>query len=82
MANARITESGGIVIPKDILERLCLHAGDTVDLEVEEGGVVRIYPKALQPSQVCGMLGSSTQIKSMIEEMDDAVAEAFRNNEL
>ncbi len=82
MASARITESGEILIPKDIIETLHLHAGDSVDIEVENDRVVRIYAKTVPPSKVCGMLGSKTRVKSSVAEMDEAVSEAFKNSEL
>ncbi len=49
MATATVTSEGYIDLPRDIRERLHLHAGDTLDIEMEEGRVLRMRPKTLKP---------------------------------
>lgn len=82
MATAIVTEEGYIDLPKDIRDKLHLHAGDTLDIEVEKDRVIRMHPKTLKPSDVSGFLASKTHIKLSIEEMDEAIAEAFRKGDL
>jgi len=80
MATAHITRNGQIAVPKDVLADLHVRAGDTVAIEMEPDGSIRIYPKTLAASDVAGML--KTKVKSTIEEMDKSVAEAFRKGRL
>ncbi len=71
-----IVSDGQIIVPKEILQSLHMQSGDTVDIETLPDGSIRIFPKTLNASEVAGML--KTPIRSTIEEMDEAVAEAFR----
>lgn len=80
MTTAHITKSGQIAVPRDVLEDLHVRAGDTVDIETEPDGSIRIYPKTLMASDVAGMLKS--KVKSTVEEMDEAISEAFRKGRL
>jgi AbrB family looped-hinge helix DNA binding protein len=82
MTTGRITQDGQIAVPKDVLRNLHVRAGDTVGVEIEGDGTVRIFPKVLRPSEVAGMLALRARVKSTVEEMDEAVAEAFRKGEL
>jgi AbrB family looped-hinge helix DNA binding protein len=82
MATAIVTEEGYIDLPRDIRDKLHLHAGDTLDIEIEKGRVIRMHPKTLKPSDVSGFLASKTHVRLSIEEMDEAVAEAFRKGDL
>ncbi|MBI5095014.1 MAG: AbrB/MazE/SpoVT family DNA-binding domain-containing protein [Candidatus Hydrogenedentes bacterium] len=80
MPTAHITRNGRIAVPKDVLESLHARAGDTVDIETEPDGSIRIYPKTLSVSDVAGIL--KTKVKSTVEEMDQAITEAFRTGKL
>lgn len=82
MATARVTEEGYIELPKDLREKLHLHAGDTLEIQMEKDRVIRMHPKTLKPSDVSGFLASKTHIKLSIEEMDEVIAEAFRKGEI
>ena len=82
MATAVITQHGLLPLPKEALDTLDVEPGDTVALDVEPDGVVRIHALWLEPAEVAGMLASKSHVKSTIEEMDEAVAEAFRKGEL
>ena len=81
MATATITPEGYIDIPKEILDQLHLHAGDKLDIEMEQNRNIRMRPKTLRPSEVAGRLASKTNIKLSIEEMDEAIAEAAGKRE-
>ena len=80
MTTAYVTKNGQLALPKGVLGGLHVRAGDTVDIETEPDGTLRIHPKTLSASEVAGML--KTKVKATIEEMDEAVAEAFRKGEL
>ena len=82
MATATITPEGYIDVPKDILDRLHLHAGDRLEVHVEHDWAMRMSRDPLKASEVCGMFRSRIEKAFTIEEMDDAVAEAFRKGEL
>lgn len=50
MTTAHITKNGQIALPKEALGDLHVRAGDTVDVETEPDGSIRIYPKTLRAS--------------------------------
>ena len=78
MTITTIINNGQITVPKEILLALNIRTGDTVDMETMPDGSIRIFPKTLNASDVAGML--KTNVHSTIEEMDEAVAEAFRKS--
>ncbi len=78
MTTTTIIDNGQITVPKEILLALNIRTGDTVDIETMPDGSIRIFPKTLNASDVAGML--KTNVHSTIEEMDVAVAEAFRKS--
>lgn len=78
MTTTTIIDNGQITVPKEILLALNIRTGDTVDIETMPDGSIRIFPKTLNASEVAGML--KTNVQSTIEEMDEAVAEAFRKS--
>lgn len=82
MALAKVTSNGEIPIPPELLEALGIQPGDQVEVQLDRDGTVRIFPKPLAPSEVCGMLASRTHVRSTIEEMDEAVGDAFRRGDL
>ena len=82
MATAIVTPEGYIELPRDIRDQLHLRAGDTLDIEMEKDRSIRMRPKTLKPSEVSGFLASKTNVKLSIEEMDEAVAEAFRKGDI
>ena len=49
---------------------------------MEKDRVIVMHPKTLKPSEVSGFLASKTHIRLSIEEMDEAVAEAFRKGDI
>lgn len=78
----RVDENGQIVLPRQILDALHVRVGDVVELTLQEDGAVRVEPKRRRASEVCGMLKSRTSVESTLEEMDRAVADAFRSGDL
>jgi len=82
MATATVTPEGLIKVPKDILERLHVHAGDQLDVEVEDDRAMRIRMKPRALSEIAGMLRPHIQRPLTLEEIEEGVAEAFRKGEL
>lgn len=82
MATATVTPEGYIDVPKDILDRLHLHAGDTLEVQVEHDRALRMLRQPLKASEVGGMFRSRIVKPFTVEEMDEAVAEAFRKGDL
>ena len=82
MATAIVTQEGYIDLPKDIREKLHLHTGDQLDIEMEKDRVIRMHPKTLKPSDVSGMLASRPHTTNPIEDLDEALAEAFREGDV
>jgi len=82
MPTATITQEGHIEVPKDILDQLHLHAGDKLDIEMETDRAIRMRPKTLKPSEVSGMLASRPHTPNRIDDLDEALAEAFRKGEV
>jgi len=81
MPTATITPEGHIEVPKDILDRLQLHAGDRLEVQIEDDWAMRIWPRPLEISEVAGMLRSRIKKPLTLEEIDEGVAQAFRRGE-
>ena len=82
MAIATVTPEGLIDVPKDILERLHVHAGDQLEVEIDNDRAMRIRTKPHTLSEVAGMLRPYIQRPLTLDEIDEGVAEAFRKGEL
>jgi len=82
MNAARVMEDGDLRLPPEISESMHVKPGDSVGVEVAADGIVMLFPKTLKSRDVCGCLRSYTSVKASVEEMDAAVAEAFRKDEL
>jgi AbrB family looped-hinge helix DNA binding protein len=78
MATATVTPEGLIEVPKDILERLHVHAGDQLDVDIEGDRAIRIRMKPRPVSEIAGMLRPYIKHPLTLEEIDEGVAEAFR----
>lgn len=81
MATATVTPEGLIDVPKDILDRLHVHAGDQLEVVVEDERSMRIQMKPRTLSEIAGMLRPYIQQPLSLEEIDEAVSEAFRKGE-
>jgi antitoxin component of MazEF toxin-antitoxin module len=75
-------EDGDLRLPPDVAGKLNVKPGDDVQVSMESDGTLRVFPHALKPEDVCGMLRPYTQVSLTIEEMDEAIADAFRRGEL
>jgi hypothetical protein len=72
-------EDGDLRLPP---ESMHVKPGDSVGVEVTPDGIIMLFPKTLKSRDVCGCLKPYTSVKASVEEMDEAVAEAFRRGEL
>jgi len=80
MTISTMTSKGQTTVPQEIRQRLNLRSGDRLDWRIGKDGKVRVSPKSLRPSDVCGFLASRRKDKKVvsIEEMDKGIAEAVR----
>lgn len=79
---SKVDKKGQIALPREMLAALHVQAGDVVELTLQDDGGVRVHPRRKKASEVCGMLKSRTSVTSTIEEMDEAVNNAFRDGDL
>ncbi len=82
MATATVTPEGLIDIPMDILERLQLHAGDKLEIEIENEHVLKIFVKSRKISEIAGMLQPYIQEPLTLEEIDARVENGFCRGDL
>jgi len=82
MSTARVMDDGDLRLPPDVAEKLNVKPGDDVRVSMEPDGTLRVFPHALKVEDVYGCLASRTTVKATLEEMDEAVAEAFRRGDL
>ena len=80
MSIGYVTEDGLIAIPEDLLAKCNIKAGDKLEVEIEKDGSLRFYRKTLKASDVAGML--KTDLHFTIEEMDEAISEHFKREEM
>ena len=73
MPIATITSKGQVTIPKDVRERLHLKAGDQVDFEVAQDGVVRMTAVDCDIRQLRGILRKRGRRAVSLEEMERAI---------
>jgi len=81
MNSARVLDNGDLRLPPEVADRLHVRPGDSVGIEVEMDGTVRLYPKPASIDEVCGMLRPPAGVRFTIEQMDEAVAEALQKGE-
>ncbi len=82
MGTAEVMKDGMVKLPPEVAALLSLRAGDTMSVDVDADGTILLHRKSLRPAEVCGMLAARTNVKATIEEMDQAIADAFRRGEL
>lgn len=73
MSTATITSKGQVTIPKEIRDRLSLHAGDRVDFTLTEHGEVLLTPLARRVDDLFGRLHKSAQTALSPDAMDAAI---------
>jgi AbrB family looped-hinge helix DNA binding protein len=78
MATATLTSKGQVTIPKKIRDKLGLKPGDKIDFEVDENGKLQVMTKKYSIADMAGMLYRPGQKAKSIEEMNEGVAEYFR----
>lgn len=77
MPKATITSKGQVTIPKEIREKMKLHAGDKVHFEIKEDGSIRIRHSDTSILDRAGALRKYAKKESVsIEEMNEAIKEA------
>ena len=73
MTTATLTSKGQITIPKEIRERLLLHAGDKLDFNLTDAGDVILRPVTRRVDEVFGRLRKPGQPALTPAEMDAAI---------
>ena len=73
MTTATLTSKGQVTIPKEIRERLLLHAGDKLDFNLTEAGDVILTPVTRRVDDVFGRLRKPGQSALTPAEMDAAI---------
>jgi len=82
MNTARLKEDGALQLPPEIAGRLNIKPGDTLSVEIDKAGVIRLYPKTSRIEDVCGMLVPHSDTHVSVEQMDATMSDAFRRGEL
>ena len=75
MPQGTLTSKGQITLPAELRRKLGLRAGDRVDFEEREGGIM-LKPKKRPLLSLLGILHQPDRPPSSIEEMDEAVQQA------
>lgn len=78
MSTARVMENGDLRLPEDVAEKLHCKPGDSLSVELQDDGTLRLHPKTLAIDDVYGMLRPAPKQHISIEAMDEGVAEAMR----
>ncbi|MBP7867555.1 MAG: AbrB/MazE/SpoVT family DNA-binding domain-containing protein [Acidobacteria bacterium] len=73
MSIATMTSKGQVTVPKEIRDRIHLGAGDKLDFQLTDSGVILVRPVTRKVSDVFGCLSGKTQQTATVEEMDEAV---------
>jgi AbrB family looped-hinge helix DNA binding protein len=70
-----ITSHGQVTIPKEVRERLGLHAGGKLRFTLDDGNRAMVTPAGHRLSELFGMLGSPPRRLSL-DDMDQAIGRA------
>jgi len=81
MNTARIMEDGGLRLPPAVAGAPNVTPTDSVGVEVEADGTMRLYPKTLRIEDVCGILHPPKGVSLTDEQMNEAVSEASWRSE-
>jgi len=82
MPYATMTSKGQITVPQSIRKRLHLQAGKRIEFKVTKEGEIRMTPVTLTVDDVFGILKRPGQRAFSVEEMNEALAERFRNMDI
>ena len=73
MTLSTLTSKGQIVIPKQIRDRLDLHAGDMMDFVLQEDGSVLLKPATEDVHSLSGALARPGQGRVSLDKMRQAI---------
>jgi antitoxin component of MazEF toxin-antitoxin module len=82
MNTAKVMEDGDLRLPREVAEKFDVKPGDSVAVEMEADGTMRLYPKRTRIEDVCGKLHPPSGVHLTIEQMDEGIANAFRRGKL
>lgn len=80
MSTATLTSKGQITLPKDVRDDLGLKEGDRIDFEKVDGRYV-VRPRNRSAVELAGVFHRSGAAPISVEEMDDALGEALREDD-
>lgn len=75
MAITKLTNSGEVAIPSEIIEWLKLKPGDSIDFAIGSDGKVYLQPAKIDVRELSGILYEEGRKPVSLEEMDAAIAE-------
>ncbi len=82
MNTVQVMKDGVLRLPPEIALRLNARPGDRISAEVDEIGVLHLYPQTARIDDVCGMLHPTNNVHVTVEQMDVSLEEAFRRGEI
>lgn len=80
MPTATVTSKGQVTLPKDMRDDLGLKEGDRIDFEKIDGRYV-VRPRNRSALELAGILHRPGMKALTIEEMDEALGEALREDD-
>ncbi|MFZ1029160.1 MAG: AbrB/MazE/SpoVT family DNA-binding domain-containing protein [Limnoraphis robusta] len=75
MALTKLTDSGQISIPSEIIEWLKLQPGDSIDIAIAADGKVYLQPAQIDVRELSGMLYEEGRKAISLEEMEVAISD-------
>lgn len=75
MTLTKLTNSGQVAIPTEILEWLNLKPGDSIDFEMSSDGKVYLQPAKVDVRELSGILYEEGRKVVSVEEMEEAISE-------
>ncbi|HAN75415.1 MAG TPA: AbrB family transcriptional regulator [Planktothrix sp. UBA8402] len=75
MTIAKLTNSGQVAIPLEIIQWLKLQPGDSIDFVIGSDGKVYLQPGKIDVRELSGMLYEEGRKAVSLEEMDGAISE-------
>ncbi len=75
MAITKLTNSGQIAIPAEIIEWLKLKPGDSIDFAIASDGKVYLQPTNIDVKELSGILYEKGRKTVSLEEMEEAISE-------
>ena len=75
MTVTKLTNSGEVAIPPEIIEWLKLKPGDSIDFAIASDGKVYLQPAKIDVRELSGMLYEAGRKAVSLEEMNAAIAE-------